>query len=232
MTVTRFPNGVTNASEIAGFAELQVPDPSIYHWFFDDFDFFPPGDRWVEGGVGAPVAPALVAGDGGRLQLENSAADNDNSWIHQFQPAWTIQAGKKLFFSARVSLNAGTFGEIAVGLQVAVAGDEILEPVNGLFLRKPDGEEGMQIVNRVGGVETASVVTVPGPGFTPGVITQVFFAYDGQGNVIAGANNIAQVSITPAAFTSAALVIMMGVQNTSAAARILTVDQIFCAKER
>lgn len=226
--ITRFPNGLTNYFDNSGFNNLQVPDPSIYHWFLEDFDQYTAA-QWTTGGVGTPVAPALIAGDGGRISLANSAANNDNNWLQQAQPAWTISPGRKLFFRARAKLNASTFGSVALGLQVAVAANNFLTPANGVFLRKSGSNAGMEIVSRVGGVETASV---PVGDYSGGVVVDVFFVYDGQGNVIAGANNSPLVSITPAAFTGAALGIVMGVQNTSAASRVLDVDQIFVAKER
>lgn len=225
--ITRFANGVATAGDSAGFNNMKVPDPSIYHWFFEDFDQYTAA-QWVTGGVGAPVAPVLVSGDGGIIQLANSVANGDNNWLQQAQTAWSITAGKRLFFRARAALNAVTFGSVALGLQVAVAANNFLTPVNGVFLRKSASNAGMELVVRTAGVETASGSI----GDYTGGIVDVFFVYDGQGTVIAGANNQPLASVTPAAFTGVPLSIVVGVQNTSAASRVLAVDQIFCAKER
>jgi hypothetical protein len=225
--ITRFPNGVNNFFDNQGFNNLKVPDSSVYHWFFEDFDKYTAAE-WVTGGVGTPVAPLLVAGDGGLLQLSNSAASGDNNWLQQTLPAWNIVAGKKLFFRARLSINAVAFGAVVAGLQVAVAANNILTPTNGIFLRKSASNTGMELVSRSTSVETASATV----GDYTGGQVDVFFAYDGNGNFIAGANNNPAVSITPAALPAGPLGIVVGVQNTSAASRVLVVDQIFVAKER
>jgi hypothetical protein len=225
--ITRYPNGVTNFFDNQGFANLKVPDPSIYHWLLEDFDQFTLA-QWVTGGVGTPVAPALAAGDGGILSMANSAANGDNNWLQAAMPAWSITPGKKLFFRARASINAVAFGSIALGLQVTVAANNFLTPTNGLFLRKSASNTGMELVSRSAGVETASTTV----GDYTGGTVDVFFAYDGQGNIIAGANNTPAVSITPAALPVGILTLTLGVQNTSAAVRTMLVDQIFVAKER
>jgi hypothetical protein len=227
ITVTRFPNGATNSAESAGFASLKMNDRSIYHEFIEDFDLFTLAE-WTTGGVGTPVAPVLVSGDGGQLQMANSAANGDNNWLQQAQPAWTLVAGKRLFFRARAALNAVTFGSVALGLQVGVTVNNFLTPTNGIFLRKSASNSGMEMVVRTAGVETASGAI----GDYTGGLVDVFFAYDGQGNVVAGTGSTPVVSLTPASFPVSALGIVVGVQNTSAASRIMIVDQIFCAKER
>jgi hypothetical protein len=171
----------------------------------------------------------LVGGDGGLIQLTNTAVLNDNNWLQQLVPAWTITPGKKLFFRARAALNATAFGSVALGLQVTVAANNFLTPTDGVFLRKSASNSGMELVNRVGGVETITATI----GNYSGGQVDVAFYYDGKGTFKAGiGSGSPSVSLTPAAITALPLGITIGVQNTSAAVRILTVDQIFCAKER
>lgn len=228
--ITRYPNGVNNRFDNDVFANLKMPDCSIYHLFYEDFDQYTAA-QWVLGGVGTPVAPALVAGDGGLLSLATSAADNDNNWIQQAATAWTFTPGKKLFFRARVAaIDSSTECDIALGLQVAVAANEILIPTDGVFLRKADNISNFVLVSRVGGVETIS--TQFGPIVSPATPFEVSLAYDGQGNILGSLNGQVSVSITPAALTAVPLRITAGVQAGNAAVRTMLLDQLVCYKER
>lgn len=226
--VTRWPGGQTNVLDNDVFANLKVNDRSRNHEFFEDFDRYTAA-QWVVGGVGTPVAPALVAGDGGILSVANSAASGDNNWAQQAATAWTLTAGKKLFFRARAQVDSALNSAMAFGLQVAVAANNFLTPADGLFIRKPAADTNVYLVHRVGGVETLSVAL--------GVIAdatqfEVSFAYDGQGNIIASLNGQVKASITPAALTAVALKVTLGVQNGTAAARTGLVDQLWSLKER
>ena len=47
MTTTRFPNGITNVGEQSLFAELGQPAATIFHTYFEDFDYYTAGDWTV-----------------------------------------------------------------------------------------------------------------------------------------------------------------------------------------
>lgn len=227
-TPVRYPNGVTNNPPTDIFNRLVIPDISDLHFFLDDFDKYTAA-QWVVGGVGTPVAPALVAGDGGVLSVANSAADNDNNWIQQLVTAWTFASTKQLWFRARGTIDDATQSDLAFGLQVAVAGNNFLTPTDGVFIRKDDDALTMVLVSRVGGVETASTTL---GSLANATAFDLAFYYDGKGTISAALNNGQQRRITPAAITAVALRVTAGVQNGSAAARTLLLDQLYCVKER
>ena len=223
----RYPFGVNNIDPSTVLRNLPIPDWSKLHVFLDDFDKYTAA-QWTVGGVNAGV-PALTAGDGGLLVMTNAGANGDSTFIQQAQPAFVFTPGKQLFFRARAALNAITFGSVALGLQVAVAANNFLTPANGVFLRKSASNAGMELVNRVGGAETA---TATFGDYTGGQVDVAFY-YDGKGTIWAGlGNDLASISLTPAAISSAAMGVVAGVQNTSAASRVLTLDQLYCVKER
>lgn len=226
-SISRFPRGLGNQPDNHPFANLRIPDSTFYHNFFEDFDRYTAA-QWVVGGVGTPVAPALVAGDGGLLSLANSAASGDNNWVQQAVVAWTFVAGKKLFFKGRIQVDDATLASFVLGLQVAVAGNAILAPTDGVFIRKPAGDTNAYLVSRVGGVETLSAALGP---IVAATQTSYYFTYDGAGNILAGVDGSVKASITPAAITAVPLKITAGVQNNSAVIRTGLVDQLFCAKE-
>lgn len=227
-TPTRYPRGVTNHSVTSLFNKLPTPDPSRLHFFLEDFDQFTAA-QWVTGGVGTPVAPALVAGDGGIVSIANSAADNDNNFLQQLVTAWTLVSGKQLWFRARGSVSDATQSDLAFGLQIAVAGNNFLTPADGLFLRKDDDGLTFKLVSRVGGVETLSASL---GAIANATAFDIGFYYDGLGTIYAQLAGNAIQRITPASITAVAMRITAGLQNGDANARTLLLDQLFCAKER
>lgn len=225
--VTRYPNGVTNQFDNSIFTNLKVPDPSVYHPFFEDFDQFTAA-QWSQGGVN-PGATALAAGDGGILSMATTGASGDSNYIQQAANAWTFQSGKKLFFRVRGQLDDVTLGLLAFGLQIPVAANNFLTPADGIFLRKPAADTNVYLVSRVGSVETLSAALGVLTNATP---FELSFAYDGQGNIAAALNGQVKASITPASLTAVGLRVTAGVQANSAAARTLLLDQLVCMKER
>lgn len=226
--ITRWPNGFTNHSEDGVFGSLPVPDQARMHTYLEDFDRYTAA-QWVVGGVGTPVAPLLVAGDGGILSLTNSAASGDNNWIQQAVTSWTFVTGKRVFFKCLATVDDATLAVFAAGLQVAVAANNFLTPADGVFIRKPAADTNVYLVSRVGGVETLSVAL--------GVITSatqfnIELSYDGSGNIVAGLNGVVKASITPAAITAVPLKTTFGIQNGSAVIRVGLLDQLACYKER
>lgn len=225
--ISRFPRGLGNVNDAHPFANLAFPDSTNFHNFFEDFDRYTAA-QWVVGGVGTPVAPALVAGDGGLLSLVNSAASGDNNWVQQAVVGWTFTAGKRLFFKGRLNIDDATLASFVIGLQVAVAGNLILIPTDGVYIRKPAADTNAYLVSRNAGVETVSAALGP---LTALAQTSFYFAYDGAGNILAGVGGQIKASITPAVITTQPLKITAAVQNNSAVLRTMLVDQLFCAKE-
>jgi len=234
--VTRFPGGMNNLLDNDVFANLLIQDWGQMHSFLEDFDLFL-ATMWSVGGVGTPTR-ALAAGDGGIVAIGNSAANGDNSWI-QGSIGYTLTSPntKRVFFAARAAVDDATNGVVALGLQIAVAGNNFLTPVNGIFFLKAAAGTSMVLRNRAASVTTdsASLGSV--------VANQQFevaFAIDLNTLAIIAAfqpdtsKGPAQVvsSIVPAALPTVAMGVTAAVQNGTAAARTLNLDQIFAAKER
>lgn len=229
--ITRFPGGVGTVAETDIFANLPFPDPSVYHTLLDDFDRFA-ADEWEAGGAGSPTPPALVAGNGGMLSMETSAAANDNNWLQQLQPAWEVftQSGDQTFFRARAKVDDATNSVLVFGLQVAVASNNVLTPTDGVFLRKPAGSKNFVLVHRAAGVETVSDPFGP---IDDNAEFDVAFYYDGSGVFAAGAlNGTVRASLNPPTITTQTLALTVAVQAGTAAARTLMLDQVFVMKHR
>jgi hypothetical protein len=225
--VTRWSGGVTNVSDTNIFNSLKEPDPTLYHSLNQDFDTFTVAQFSV-GGVGTPTR-AQVAGLGGVVALGTSAADNDNSWLQTINPTFQIVAGKKIFFRARFNVSDATQSDIALGLEIAVAANNFLTPVNGIFLRKDDDSTSIALVSRAASVETISS--------TMGTIVTatnhvVSFFYDGVSTLFAQLDSNGPVSISPVALPSVLMGLTAALQNGDAVVRALNVDQLIVIQER
>jgi len=229
-SVTRFLGGQCNVSPNDIFNSLREEDPSIYIRLQEEFTAFTAAD-WSTGGVGTPTR-AAQAGLGGLIRLSGSAASGDNSWIQTLNPNYQVTAPttiRKIFFAATVTPDDATLDVFAAGLQIAVAANNFLTPVNGIFWRKAAGAATLELVSRAASVETTS-----GPVFTVANATpyklQIFF--DGVDTIWGAVNGSVLTKITPAALPTVLLGPTIGSQNGSAVARTLDVDNIIALQER
>jgi hypothetical protein len=237
--ITRFAGGVNNQAEGNLFGNLAFPDPTQYNYLFDDFNLFL-STQWSVGGAGTPSRNAFTNYDGGSVLLSTGAGLNDNSWVQTPATGFRFVNGKKMFFSCKAMLvtNNSVINFIA-GLQIAVSGNTILNPVNGVYFRKPSGGTAIFLVTRTAGVETVSASLGDVVADQP---FECMFYYPGDGQtVIAGfrANATNTPPQTPPPFTTVVATVpsvlvapMMGIQNSTAVSQNLQVDQMFCAKER
>lgn len=225
---TRFAGGVNDRDVADIFNQLREPDGSQYIRDFDDFVNYLVTD-WSTGGVGAGTT-AVQAGLGGLLRLTNTAADNDNRWIQRNNPNFQLTAGKKLFFSCRMAqFSEATQIDVAVGLQIAVAANNFLTPVNGLFFRKDDGDTIIHLVNRAAGVETVVDLAT---NFAAATAYRLQFFYDGGTDIWAAVNGVTLGRMTPAALPNVLMGPTIGIQDGDAVARNADIDQIFVLQER
>lgn len=226
-TVTRFERGVNNVAVGDIFNSLREPDPAAYIRAFDDFITFTAAD-YSTGGVGTPTR-AAQAGRGGLIRLGNSAADNDNSWLQSANPNFQIVSGKKAFFSAIVTPSDATQSDFVAGLQIAVATNNFLTPVNGIFFIKDDDAATIEFVSRAASVETTSGAIAT---LVDATSYRLQFFYDGGADLWAAINGSVLARITPAALPSVLMGPTFGVQNGAAVAKTLDVDQYLVLQER
>ncbi len=225
--VTRFPNKVNNHGDADLFQGLPVMDQRLAHEFFDDFDaYIASSDSWVEnGGVG--LVFVADSADGGVLRM--TAADGDTAQIQRGFGNFTLELGKRLWYSARVAFqdptnNSGsvTLSEvntsIASGItdgfqiQVANAGTALAytyESTSGTVL----------ITNTVNITLTADVF----------IDIEVF--WDGVDQLVFSVDGVFQSSITVTTLT--AVVLAPAVVSTSASGtEYVDVDYAMVVKER
>lgn len=230
LTVTRFPNGVTNVAENDPFADLKCPDPTEYHTYFEDFDTYTAA-QWTVTETQAGATQALTNGDGGLLLLTNSAADNDLNALQKVGESFLMEAGKKAFFKARFKVSDATQSDVVIGLQVTDATP--LDVTDGIYFIKDDDAATVSIIcrknattgsNRVNNIATLSNDT----------FVTLGWYYDGESRLEYSVNGtvVGSMSASSDYLPDTSLTVSFAIQNGEAVAKTMTVDYVFAAKER
>lgn len=227
LTTTRFPNGLTNVGVDAPFADLKMPAPTLFHTYFEDFDYYVAGD-WTVTETDSGATQALADGDGGLLLITNTAADNDLVSLQKKGESFLFESGKRLFFEARFKVNDATESDVVIGLQITDTTP--LDVTDGVFFIKADGAATVNLLVEKNNTATttSSVATMVDDTF----ITLGFY-YDGSTQIQYSVNGtVLGTSVTTNLPNDEALTVTMALQNGAAAAKTMTVDYVFVAKER
>lgn len=228
--VTRFPNGVTNVADNALFADMVQPDPTKFHTYFNDFDTYTAGD-WTVTETDAGATQALTAGDGGLLLVTNTAADDDLVALQKNPAAFTFTAGKKTFFSCRFKVSDATQSDLVIGLQVVDTTP--LDVTDGVYFLKADGSTAISVICRknasTGSTSASSIATLANDTFI-----ELGFAYDGEGKVYyeVNGNVVGSLDASSSYLPDTTCTVSFAIQNGEAAAKTMTLDYIYVAKER
>jgi hypothetical protein len=227
LLVTRFPNGVTNVGEDSPFADLAMPAPTLFHTYFEDFDYYTAAN-WTVTETQAGATQALTDGDGGLLLLTNTAADDDLVSLQKVGESFRFASGKKLFFEARFKISDATQSDFVIGLQITDTTP--LDVSDGVFFIKADGSTSVSLVVEKNGTATTttSVATVANDTFI-----RLGFYYDGASVIEYSVNGVTRgTSVTTNLVDDEDLTPTFAIQNGEAVAKTMTVDYIFVAKER
>ena len=232
-SVTRFPSGVTNIGPNKALSSFGMPDPTSWHVFFDDFDRFVVGDWTItttEAGAGS-ATEALTDVDGGALLITNDAADNDLDFFQKVGESFLMATGKKALFKARFKVSDATQSDFVMGLQITDTTP--LDATDGIYFMKDDGDANLDIYVRkdatTGSNSATAIHTVVSDTFLT-----VGWYYDGVSTVYYYVNDVLKGSLSASStyLPDTELTISFGIQNGEAAAKTMTVDYIFAAKER
>lgn len=232
--VTRFPNGITNVAVGDIFNELQVPDPTKYHIYFEDFDTYAAGD-WTVTETQAAATQALSGGNGGLILLTNSTTDNDINQIQNAIANFTCTYGKKQFMKCRFKLNEVLQSDFAIGLQNPnVDGTTLATATDGVFFLKADGAATVDIYyrkdNTTGSSSASAIATLVDDTyielacFHDGV-DRLYYAVDGvvKGYIAASTTYMPNTDLAP---------IISLKQGEGTNAKTAKIDYLFVAQER
>lgn len=247
---TRFWKGVSNEHPRHPLGSMKTPNPTKVHLFSEDFDNFTAA-QWATGGAGTPTF-AATAGDGGLLALTTTGVNNDSAFIQKTPGAFTMVAGSQLWMRALLSYTDVTTPSLFVGL--VNAGATIFAPTDGFWITKAAGATALSANYSA----ASSLTTVAFPTTLPAIYPEAWgntsatapfypisnstqfaigFHWDGVSTLRYFFNDLAigaysiGTSGNPA-LTTATLAPAVGLVNGGAAAKVLLVDNIVCAKER
>lgn len=237
---TRYPNGVVNSTSYGPYGNHLQPKPTTYYDYFNDFFRYSATD-WVLTETDAGSTETIVtAGEGGQFAITNASAGATDAASIQFssdggttaatQFLWEV--GKDMVIAARFKLDAvaATTTAAVVGLAIADTTPVASLPANGIFFYKASAAATLIASVRKAGTSTSVTLgDMVADTFNDAVF--YYTAVDGTwraflDGVFVGSFNTASVSPT------VAMTPTIGLLNASAAAHVLTVDYIYCAKQR
>uniref|UniRef100_A0A6M3JSB4 Putative structural protein n=1 Tax=viral metagenome TaxID=1070528 RepID=A0A6M3JSB4_9ZZZZ len=227
-TPKRFTNGVTNVASDKPMGQLLIPDPTSVHTFFEDFDRYAAGD-WTVTETDAGATQALADGDGGQLLITNTAADDDLVGIQLAKESFTLESGKKAWFTARIKGSDATQMDWLVGLHVTDTSPIASAPSDGVYFRKDDGDTNIDIAVVA---SSATVAEVNGIATATTGFVRLDIYFDGVDTIHYFVDGVEIGTIETTSFPTTELNVSFAVQNGEAVAKTLTVDWIGAVKER
>lgn len=230
---TRFPNGLSNVSKETFFGSFGSMSPTKYHTYFNDFDAYAAAD-WsittVEAGLGA-ASEAVTDSDGGALLITNDDADNDRDVFFLAGESFKFESGKKLWFEAKFQLGDATESDAFIGLAIKTATDPVVTaPTDGVFFRKDDGDASLDFVVTKDSTATTSAAIDTLANATD---VTVSFYYNGVDNIAAWVDDVLVDNVATTNLPDDEILsVFFAIQNGAAAAKTMTIDYVFAAKER
>lgn len=228
LTVTRFPNGLTNNNVGNIFSSLKCLDPTLFHQYFEDFDYYNAAN-WTVTETQAGATQALTDGDGGLLLLTNTAADDDLVAMQKVGESFLFAAGKKAFFKARLALSDVLQSDLVVGLLITDATP--LDVTDGVYFIKADGAATLSFAAEKDNVAVSAAAVAS---MVNATMVELAFYWNGIDRIYYAVAGVVLGYITPSTSLpdDEVLTVSFAVQNGEAVAKTLTVDYVFAAFER
>lgn len=229
--VTRYGEGVTNRDVANIFASLKTMDPTRYHQFFDDFDFYVSGDVYTVTEIGTGT-DALSNADGGRLLLTTSGAGGDNEVLTKADESFLFETGNPIFFRALIQVDDVTLADVFFGLAIGTATDPVgTAPTDGVYFQKDSGAATIDFVATKDSVQVADTAVAT---LVDATDVELAFFWDGIDRIWYAIDGTVTGFITPGASLpdDEVLTVLMAVEASTAAARTMAIDYVLAAKER
>ena len=224
--LSRFAGGISTAEKAETLGMFQMPDPTKYHVYFNDFDTYVAGD-WTITEVGAGTR-ALTDVDGGALLITNAGVEDDHNYLNKKGESFLFTTGKSLFFKARFKVSHATQSDFVIGLQTTDTTP--LDARDGVFFQKDDGDTNLDFHVEKDDVATdaTAIHTIVADTFLT-----VGFYYDGRDKIRYYVNDVQKGTL---AITNMPddeeLTTSIAIENGDGNARSLTLDFVFVARER
>ena len=234
-TVTRWPNGVTDTTDIGAYGSYAGLRPFRYHNWINDFDNYVSGQWVVTGPSGSTQAIGATA-DGGALVLTigttGSTADQSIQWAGNSGAVATTyywQATKDMLICAGFKTSDSTNDGLVVGLASTDTTPASSLPTSFIGFTKAAATQALLANIRIAGVSTTIAC---GNMADNTYVSCVLFYSATTGNWQAFVNDGLQGTAAAASNTpTAALAITVGHVNASALA-LMSIDYLQVANQR
>lgn len=226
-TPTRYPNGVTNVAKNTPTGNYGLPDPSDWHTYFDDFDYYAAGNWTITNAATGTIA--LTDADGGVLLVTNNTGATDSITLQKVGESFLMASGKPALFKTRIKASEATNSVLVIGL--CITDTTPADATDGIFFSKADDTTSITALCRKNATTGSTSLTV-------GALTtdwiELAWTYDGKSSVTIWFNGTAvgtldgsstylpDTEITPTIYFA----------NGSAGAKNLQVDYLLAAKSR
>lgn len=228
--VSHFPNGISN-DRTGTHYDFPALNPSKIYGISQKGNEYLTGNYTVTT-TGSGTA-TLVSGKGGVLTLTNGASNNDNIFLQwkggnatTIEP-FLFESNKKLVFKARLKVDSVTNSQIVIGLQKTDTTP--LAVSDGVYFIKVNASSAFSLVLAKSSTLTtlASVATMADDTFI-----ELAYYYNGAGKIDIFVNGVKTSSTTTLTnLPIVPLTLSYGVQNASAASRVLSVNYIHAQAE-
>jgi hypothetical protein len=219
---------IGNTDQPSMWDGFQFGRPTLYHGFFEDFDYHVAAN-WTITLVNSSTPPLATSAPtvGGVLSMVNTGAQNDLISMQKVGHSFVPTAGSTIYFECRFQLSSATNAVAVCGLGITDTSPQ--STADCLYFQKPGAATtltfhtdttagGQSIDNNVGTLADATYVKV---GFKVTGTSQVeYWVNDVKKGTFN--SNITAVPLRPTLF----------VLNNTAAAQTMSVDYIMVAQTR
>jgi len=246
----RYTDGITNVPKANPLGMLRMPDPTIYHVYFDDFDRFDMDDWFITAAETGVTNYSVRVNDEnhGVLLINPDTNDNDDVYMQLaasgvsvggyqvsdigvgVAETFKLVSGKRCFFKTRMKMSGVSQFEFAIGLQVTDTSP--LDVDDGVFFQKDDGDTNLDFHVEKDGAQSSSIAVTT---LSDDTYLTFGFYFDGDETFDVYVNDVWEATVSTSSYPNdEELAVSIGFQMGEAALSGKTgyIDYIFIANER
>ena len=226
MTVTRFPNGISDNVKGSPLGEYPGLDPFALQTYVNEFNSFNPVE-WEITETQAGATQEIRDESGGILRLQNTAADDDLVQVHLLKNVFLLAPGKQSWFKCRFKVNDATQSDVLIGMY-----EDDATPFNrfeGIYFVKTDGSTSVDMeVNSEGTATVTEGIT----DLVDDTYVELSWYFNGSDKVFAFVDGVLVASSSTENLSVEEISPGFALKNGEAVAKKLDIDYVLMANER
>lgn len=226
---TRFNSGVTNVAQSNPLGMMGMPDPTQFHVWFSDFDYFD-SSQWTETATSAGTgtsAVTLLDADGGQIRITTAANENDGLFEEWTGETFLIEEGKATWIKARFQVGDAAQSDLIIGLHSTDTTP--LDATLRFAFISEDGSAALffNVDDDTTDADSSTVATLEDDTWVT-----VAAYYDGKGSIKLFANDVHVTTMTDVDVPGGEMAVGFGYLNGAAGAETTDIDYLLVVKER